>query len=320
MRPLDLRQDLDELTTLLAACFSGDLTSRGRRFREQLISARQTVSLLSLLGRFSDTFRHQSGGFVWQEQGRAVAMVTVHREGPDKTRWTIGSLATHPDYRRRRLARRLMIRALEHAREHGAELCTFFVLARNAPAHNLCRSLGFRHYDTTIELKLEQPPDLQARPAEGYRYRLLNICEWQARYDLALRETPPAVQAFLPVSQAKYRLSAVERLLMRFALRLQHIESHHWAAEHEGQVVGCLHLHARRGPTTTHDLRLVLDPAHSAVLARPLLNLALTIQREYAEGSTQITVRPASTDLLALLKEYGFVGIEAQHWLGVRLR
>lgn len=320
MRPLDIRRDLDELGELIEITFSGELARRGEDIREELRTAERMVPLLTVLSRVSDGFRHLFDGFVWEDdQGRMVASVVIQRMGNDKTRWLIGTVATHPDYRRRGLARKLVARAMEHARAHGAEVCILDVRANNPPAYNLYRSLGFIHYDSTTDLKLEDLSPVRAKPVNGYTLRPMKVGEWQARYDLAVRDTPPEVMAFLPVSEAEHRVSALQRLLVPLFMRLQRIDPHRWAAEQDGRLMGFVILFARRVANITHDLRLTIDPAHRDALAEPLLSLALETLQPYPRQNTLITVRTAYADLLALLKRYGFVEIDTTHRLGAKL-
>ena len=74
IRALDLRKDLDDLVVLFEICFADEMANRGGDFREQLASYRRLMPLLSLLGRFSNSFRHLLDGFVWEEDGRIVAI------------------------------------------------------------------------------------------------------------------------------------------------------------------------------------------------------------------------------------------------------
>lgn len=319
IRTFDMRRDLDALHQLLQVCFTDELARRGGDFYEELRSARRLMSFLTILGWFSDSFRHLHDGFVWEEQGRMVATVFVQKAINEKKRWEIGKVATHPDYRRRGLARKLLVHAIEHAQAHGAEACILYVLADNTPAYNLYRSLGFVHYDSISELKLETLPEVQARPADGYTLRPMKLDEGQARYELTLRETPQDVQAFLPINRAHYHLSAPQRrILVPLLMRLQRSDGYLWAAEQDGQVVGYMRLEAHHTPETLHHLILKLDPAHRAALAEPMLTLALATLQKYPRENTLISVRTAYTDLLKLLKQYGFVEIETQHWLGLK--
>lgn len=234
IRPLDLNQDLDELIELFEICFSDELANRGGDFGEELRSAQKIMPLFAILGRFSEGFRHLFNGFVWEENGRIVATVTVQRSGNVKNRWEIAMVATHPDDRRQGLSRKLMDHALKFAKQHGAEICVLYVLAGNTPAYNLYRKLGFEHYDSTAELKLEQLPKIQAKSSGAYVIRPMKISEWQARYQVALKDAPANVQAFLPIQQNQFKLSLLKRLLVPFIMRVQKLETSIWVAEYKG--------------------------------------------------------------------------------------
>jgi ribosomal-protein-alanine N-acetyltransferase len=78
--------------------------------------------------------------------------------------WTVAeethilNLATHPQRRRRGVARQLLTAALKQARDLGAAVAWLEVRPSNAPALNLYHSLGFqevgrraRYYDDTGE-------------------------------------------------------------------------------------------------------------------------------------------------------------------------
>ena len=199
IRPLELRRDIDGLGDLVQVSFDDDLARSGQNLHEEIRSIKRMIPLLTALGWVSDYFRHIINGFVWEDRGRIVGSVLVQR-GNDKTRWHISTIATHPDYRRQGIARQLTIRAMEHARKHGAEICSLDVRDDNIPAYNLYRSLGFVHYDSSTVLKLEDLPSVQAKGTNGYALHPMKLSDWQIRYDLAVRDTPPEVQDFLPVA------------------------------------------------------------------------------------------------------------------------
>lgn len=56
----------------------------------------------------------------------------------------IVAIATHPEYRRRRIGERLLARALELAREREARIVTLEVRVSNLPAQRLYEKYGFR--------------------------------------------------------------------------------------------------------------------------------------------------------------------------------
>jgi ribosomal protein S18 acetylase RimI-like enzyme len=317
LRTFDVRRDMEQLNQLTQICFAEELALRGGDFYEQLRSMRRVMPLIKALGRFSGTFRHLFDGFVIEDDGRIVATVFTQKTR-DKTQWEIGKVATHPNYRRRGLARRLITHAIEHAQAHGAEICTLYVLAENTPAYNLYRSLGFVHYDSLTELSLENLPEVQASPLNGYTLRPMKIGEGQERYEVTVRETPQKVRDFLPIRQQSYHIPTLARLAVPLLTRLQRLDNHLWAAEHNGQVVGYMNVEAHRAQTP-HRLILRLAPAHRAALAEPMLTLALQTLQDYPRENVLFSVRTDLTDLLDLVKSYGFVEIETQHWMGLKL-
>lgn len=319
MRPLDIRHDLEAMTDLIEVAFAGDLMNWGSDFRAEMSMAQKMVPLLGFLERISENYRHTFDGFVWEDRSRIVSLVVVQKTGLDATHWQIGNVATHPEYRRQGLARKLVRRAMEHAGAHGAEVCTLEVRAEATPAYNLYRSLGFVHYDSRATLKLEGVPTVGAGQVNGYTLRAMKLGEWQARYDLALRETPQEVQSFLPVKKAAYRVSPLEQLVNPLASRLQRLDIHRWAVEKNGQLVGCASLAASRVPKITHRLRLNLDPRHSEALAEPIVTLALETLQGYPCQNTLTSVRPTCSARLEVLKQYGFVEIDLNHQLGAKL-
>lgn len=319
LRALDVRRDLDALVDLAEIAFTDALARRGNDLRAELCTARRLLPVLGVLGRVWGEMRHIFDGFVWEQDGRIVGTVIVQKMGNDPTRWLVGTVATHPDYRRRGIARRLVGRALAHARGHGAQTCVLDVEVDNEPACQLYRGLGFVRYDSTTRLKLETMPRVPAQAAEGYKLHSMKRSEWSRRYDLARRATPAAVQAFLPVSEAEYRVTRLGRLITPLLLSVQRLADHWWAAEKDGQLAGWVRLLASRVEKRAHELTLLLGPAHRGALAGPLLSLALETLQQYPPGVTTLSVRASEEDLLDLLGSYGFCAVETTHRLGIRL-
>ena len=319
IRPLDIRHDLEGLGELLEIAFAGELEMVGLDLRNEIEGIKRMAPLLLFLARISDDFRHLLDGFVWEEGDRIVASVTVHRRGRDGTCWEIGTVATHPDYRRRGLARRLVTRAIDYVAALGGEICVLEVRSDNPPAYDLYRSLGFSQYDSISDLKLDGPLKVQAKPADGYQIRPLELAELPIVYDLALRETPAEVQSFVPVRESQYRVSHLRRLLTPLLERLQRRDNYRISAECNGKLVGYARLKAKRGSKSPHELLLTVDPSHHSPLGEPLLTAALEKLGEYSHQDTVVSVRTSYTDLLGIFERYGFREIMVGHKLGKKL-
>ena len=319
MRAFDITQDFSAMINLVETAFAGELERWGSNFREQMEMAQQMVPVLKILSRISKTYQHTFDGFVWEEDQEIVSLVIIQKMGLDKTRWLIGNVATHPDHRRKCLAQKLVLRAIEHAKSHGAEICTLEVHANAEPAYNLYRSLGFIHYDSISGLKLEGMPVKPVLPLDGYQIRKMKFGEWQARYELSTRETPQDVQDFLPVSMAEHRISPIEKITTPIIMRVQNLKLHRWAVEKNGLLVGTMSLLASKKANMPNDLSINIAPDHRAALAEPLLTLALKTLQAYPPQTTRIEIRSAYTEMLDLLKEYGFVEVDLNHRLGLKL-
>ena len=324
MRLLDIRRDIDGICALAEVAFADEIARRGVDLRHELRQARRMIPLVSFLRRFSEFFRYLMMGYVWEIDGRIAAAVLFHRQGNDRSRWYISTVATHPEHRRQGLARRLIERSIERARELGGKVYILDVRADNPPAYNLYQSLGFVHYDSHTELKLETWPDVKAEQLSGYTLRPLNLAEWKARFDLALRETSTEAQAFMPLSEAQYRLSWLQRHMESLMNRLQRIHVQRWAVEEagsvgEGKIVATLTVRARQRAKNPHGLGLCIDPAHREALAEPLLRFALQRLQQYPPQKILTDARTSETALLELFKSYGFVELDRVDRLGMKL-
>ncbi|MFH2103653.1 MAG: GNAT family N-acetyltransferase [Chloroflexota bacterium] len=310
---------MDAIAEMIDVAFSGELAVQGTDIRTEVRMIKKLVPLISILQRFSETFRHVFDGFIFEDQGKTIALVNISRTAPKSKRWEIGNVATHPEYRRKGLARKLVTQVIEHARRHGAEACTLEVRTVNTPAYELYRDLGFTHYDSINELKLENLPDVEPLPAHEFSVRPMKLSEWEPRYQLALREIPADVQAFMPINQAEYRISLIEKVFEPIAKRAQKMDTYRWAFEMDGQLVGYVSLSARRVTKVTHHLVLRAAPEYHAALIEPMLSLALSKLKTYPKNNTILAVRSSYQEFLSVLERYGFVVYDEMHRLGLKL-
>jgi ribosomal-protein-alanine N-acetyltransferase len=126
---------------------------------------------------------------LWAELARPGSLLWVARSsegGPPRAFLSVWhvvdelhvlNLVTHPEHRRRGLARALMNELLAHARAHGARRLLLEVRRSNHPAIALYRSLSFvvvgvraRYYrddEDALEMALALAPDGAVVPALG---------------------------------------------------------------------------------------------------------------------------------------------------------
>jgi ribosomal protein S18 acetylase RimI-like enzyme len=320
IRPFSIRRDIDAIAELVSVAFAEDLAIEGTNFKTELTMIKKMVPIVGILSHVSPTFQHIFDGFVAEDQGKMVALVNISRSGPKSKRWLIGNVATHPDYRRRGLARKLVDKAIEHARSNGADTCLLEVRATNTPAYTLYSSQGFTHYDSTIQLKLEDLPVVSALPINGYRKRNMKIGEWKARFELACKATPQEVQDFLPENEEEFRVPPLIQLLDPILKRVQKMDAFRWAIEKDGALVATLSVTARNVTGVVHRISLRILPGHSEALAKSLINLALETLQPYPRQNINTTVRASDQPILEAFKGYGFVEYEEAHHLGLKLK
>ena len=241
MHPWNFEADHEGVIKLLDIVFEKELESKGLDVKVIFEEFKSIRPLLSFLGIFSKKFKHSMDGFVFEnEEGEIVASVTI---GYSIFHWEVAMVATHPDYRRRGLARRLVTAAIDHAKELGAKLCVLEVLEVNEPAYNLYRSLGFVHFDSVTRQKLDFEKLSEILMIELPQEYDLRKCDRnkksnQARYDLDLRTTPADIQIFHPVDKRKYFKPLLLRMLRPIALRIIKSEFHDWLIHCGEEVVG----------------------------------------------------------------------------------
>lgn len=164
LRPLNVFRDLGAVADLVELCFAGAMDSEGRSYVNQLRHA----------GRDQSYLRWAAGaasmpltGYVWEEAGHIVGNVSLikfaHR---GKRIYLIANVAVHPDYRRRGIARALTERAMQHAREHDADVLWLHVRADNPGAVGLYSEMGFRERARRTTWQAG-PERLAAQPDDG---------------------------------------------------------------------------------------------------------------------------------------------------------
>ena len=79
--------------------------------------------LVRLIQLFSPSARDLMRGYVWEEDGQLVGITTVQRRGSTDV-WIVGTVGVLPAYRRRGIARELVVAAMDLIRVHGGKKAT----------------------------------------------------------------------------------------------------------------------------------------------------------------------------------------------------
>ncbi len=104
-------------------------------------------------------------GFVWEQDGHIVgnaSLVPFRRNG--QRIYLIANIATHPDHRRKGIARTLTERSMQHARQRGADALWLQVRADNPGAVQMYADLGFVERASRTTWRMKSDSQLSATP------------------------------------------------------------------------------------------------------------------------------------------------------------
>ncbi len=265
LRPFDIRRDLRPIADLVELCFADTLDPDGERYLRQMRSAANNASLLRLASATAEWASVPMVGYVWEEDGKLVGNVSLINFTLHARRYyLIANVAVHPDFRRQGIARSLTLRAIEHARQRGAQSTWLHVREENQPAISLYKSLGYieRARRTTWfsqpGIPLNSPPnDVEIVPRHP-RF-------WQTQKNWLQYHYPPELTWHLPIN-----LTSLRPGIIGFLYRaLTGAAVNQWAAQIKGRLVGVLSWQATR--TYADTIWLASSPQEEDLAAYSLL-------------------------------------------------
>ncbi len=324
MRSWDFKEDREDVSKLLDIVFEKELESKGITVRALFDEYKSMMPLLKLLGIFNKNFRHTLDGFVFEnEQNEVIASVNI---GYGISHWEIAMVATHPDHRRKGLAKKLVTQAINHAKNLGAKMCILEVRDMNEPAYNLYKKLGFVHYDSVTRLKYtpEKLQELSNNLEIPSKYNMgelnRNKTTNQERYELTLRTTPEEVQNFHPISRKRFHSPLLIRIIRPIAGLLLNVKPNAWLVYLEDELIATMNIFLSRKEGSNHRLDIKMDSKHTEILFESLLNFGLHfVKKNYTiEQNTVVELRSSDEKQMEICKEYSFEEIETMHLLGLK--
>jgi ribosomal protein S18 acetylase RimI-like enzyme len=279
LRPLNPLRDLMSVADLIELCFHGTMDAEGRGFLSELRRSASGSEQTNWARRTSDMASVPLSGYVWDDGGRIVGNVSIipfRRHGHRVL--FIANVATHPDYRRRGIARQLTRRALLAAREKRGYEIWLQVRDDNPGAVALYEELGWHevYRRTTWRMSSGQPDGLTSAPLSVHDG---GIRDWAKLSDWFERAYPNAISWYFPVFWDAFR-PGLWHSFQRFVGDLSVRE---WSVYEGRQFGGGLvaQMDAGRGehlwaavPEGSDDvLQTLLTRAHAYLIRRPSVNL-----------------------------------------------
>jgi len=144
VRPLNVLRDLPRVADLIELCFATSMDSEGRSYVRQMRRASRDRSFMKWASNAIEGASLPLSGYVWEQDGRIIgnaSLVPFRHKG--KRIYLIANVATHPDYRRRGIARILTEQAMKNAHQRGADELWLHVREDNPGAVQMYSNLGF---------------------------------------------------------------------------------------------------------------------------------------------------------------------------------
>ena len=325
MRAWVFKEDREAVSKLLDIVFEKELESKGITVRALFDEYQTIMPFLKFMSVFSKNYKHTLDGFVVENANEdIVASVNI---GYSIFHWEIAMVATHPDHRRRGLAKKLVTQAIEHAKNLGAKMCILEVRDINEPAYNLYKKLGFVHYDSVSRLKIS-PEDLQEltdRVGLPTRY---NQCELkrskkinQERFELNVKITPEEVQNFHPISRKRFHKPLMIRIIRPIVRLFLNVKPNDWLVYLGEELKATMNVHLSRKEGSNHRIDIKVDSEHSESLFEYLLNFGLHFLKNNftVEQNTVVEIRSSDVQQIEICKKYSFEEVEIMHLLGLKL-
>jgi len=237
LRPLNILRDLPGVADLIELCFAATMDAEGRSYVDQMRRNGRDSSFLGWASKVIDSTSLPLSGFVWDDNGQIVGNVSLipfFKAG--RKIYLIANVATHPDYRRRGIARVLTEAAMNRAREKQASAIWLHVREENKGAIALYRDLGFQErarrtnwFATTGSSASPGSAgriDIQARPGR----------DWSAQREWLGQAYPDAINWYSPKNWDAFQPGLFSSLY-RFMADINTLQ---WSAYRESVLQGVL--------------------------------------------------------------------------------
>ncbi len=302
LRPMDPARDLAAIARVIEVAFSEELSPGGHLVMRDLYLLNTLSPLLWVLSRAMPSLYDYLGGFVWEEDGRVVANVTLTRADNSGNQWIISNVAVLPTYRRRGIARALVEAAINHSRTKGGTRVLLQVRSDNPGAKRLYEELNFHYLESVTEMVAERVPTNQFLPPPNVDIIAPVANRWHEAYDVARAAVPLAVQRMRPLRTQSFRvpqrsIGEMVRDLFIGAPRER------WWAQVDGRVAALLTIE-RRPLHQSEQVEIMIHPQAIGHVETALIN-KLT-ERLNGHRTVRATLAAELGEARQLLRSIGF--------------
>jgi ribosomal protein S18 acetylase RimI-like enzyme len=337
LRPLRLPADFDVMLDVIPRSFQypenpewSVQNDQKQGFLDIMTAGKRLWPIFSVLSKVSPSLRDVLHGFIWEQNGRPVGIVNINRDGTSDE-WMIANVGVLPEFRRKGIARKLVVAAIGLAKEHHAAHVLLDVIAGNAPAYDLYLSLGFTHFASSVVLRHDAPstaadyshPDTLP---EGYTTTSVSPGSWQPFYELAKRVTPSEVQKFRPVTTKNFRMPPSMRTVMWLLNSFSGVRESgiviragkdHAAGTEMTVATALLSAHMRRSSMSS--CRFRLDSEHVQLADHLVASSLEDFRRLSPRSRIECEIPTWQPELLAATQLCGFQEQYSHHTMGMQV-
>lgn len=305
-RQLNPNKDLPAVADLIEEAFAEDIDQEGRQVLNELRQLGRWPMLLGLLKYLAPTFEDILSGFVWEQDGEIIGNVSINVVNDWSARWRISNVAVTPQYRKRGIARRLMVTTLEHVQRRGGRTACLQVKDDNLPAIKLYESLNFQPIAAETEMYLRHIDSVI--PADDLEVRSPRHDEGPDIYALALSAIPKIDQQLAPLNQVDFEVDWLQQLSDMLTTLTSGRRVYRFVVDGQQGLAGYARLVAARRGGIPHRFSLLIHPNYEGRVERGLVSAVLrTVQSRYSGGELQIKLNAKNEATINTLTSLGFV-------------
>ena len=199
---MNVLRDLPVVADLIELCFSSTMDNDGQRYVNDMRRAGRDDGFLRWANQIAETSSLPLTEYVWEENHKIIgnaSLIPFRDRG--KRIYLIANVATHPDYRRRGIARVLTRRAMEHARKKNTTAIWLHVRDDNPGAIKLYQDLGFQEVARRTTWQANPDPHLpQIRDAADLQIIPRHPRFWSLQEDWLRRLYPENLNWYAPLN------------------------------------------------------------------------------------------------------------------------
>jgi ribosomal protein S18 acetylase RimI-like enzyme len=287
VRSLNILRDLPRVADLIELCFSATIDGEGQRYLSDMRRAGRDDKLSRWATHMAETTSLPLTGYVWEENDHILgnASLIPFRDKGQRI-YLIANVATHPDQRRRGIARILTQRAMQHARAKRATAIWLHVRDDNPGAIQLYQDLGFHEFARRTAWQATSDPHL-LKPYSDLQIVPRHSRFWPQQEDWLRRLYPATLDWYQPLNLRVFQPSLWNWLYLLFT----DYEVRHWAALRGDELLATLTWLPHGGRSDS----LYAAASPSANSAEALTQLLVHVRRSVSYHTTLSLDFPAGT-------------------------